>query len=222
MRVLLIEDDIPLGDAVASYLTEKGMTVDRATTVAQARASLPMASWGAVLVDLHLPDGDGLVLVGETHGRCPDAAIIILTARDQVSDRVRGLNAGADDYLVKPFDPDELLARLRAVERRRHSTATNLVTVGDLDIDLVAMSVARQGESIALTAKEWSLLRLMASRPDRVLRKESLLQGLYGFDDEISSNTVEVFICNLRRKLGSNSIRTIRGLGYRLMGGAER
>ena len=219
MRVLLVEDDLELANAMDSYLDAKGFAVDRAGSLAQARSALPLATWDAVLLDLHLPDGDGLGLIPAIRRQAPGAAIIILTARDQVTDRIRGLDAGADDYLVKPFDPDELMARLRAVERRRSGGANVVVEVGSLAIDLSAMVVTRDGEPVVLTAREWSLLRVMATRLDRIQPKEALLQALYGFDDEVGSNTIEVFIYNLRRKLGPDSIQTVRGLGYRLTGG---
>jgi two-component system OmpR family response regulator len=219
MRILLIEDEAALADAMASYLGGKGFAVDRADSIRRARAVLTSATWDAVLLDLHLPDGDGLELIPAVRRHVPATSIIILTARDQVSDRIRGLDAGADDYLVKPFDPDELMARLRAVERRRSGGANAVVKVGSLVIDLGALLVTRNGVPVALTAKEWSLLRVLATRLDRIQLKESLLQALYGFDDEVGSNTLEVFIHNLRRKLGADSIQTVRGLGYRLTGG---
>jgi two-component system, OmpR family, response regulator len=219
MNLLLVEDDAALGDALASYLGVKGLAVERAASVQQARRALSDKPWDALLLDLHLPDGDGLSLIPAARGRCGAASIIVLTARDHVTDRIRGLDAGADDYLVKPFDPDELMARLRAVERCRNGGTSSLVTVGALVIDLAGLVVTRDGEPVVLTAKEWSLLRVMAARLHRIHLKESLQKALYGFDSEASSNTLEVFICNLRRKLGPDSIETVRGLGYRLTGG---
>jgi two-component system OmpR family response regulator len=219
MNVLLVEDDAALADAMASYLGVKGFAVARAATLQHARSALAETHWNALLLDLHLPDGDGLSLIPVVRERCAAASIIVLTARDHVTDRIRGLDAGADDYLVKPFDPDELMARLRAVERCRNGGPGSLLRVGALAIDLAGMIVMRNGEPVVLTAKEWSLLRVMATRRNRVQLKESLLEALYGFDNEANSNTLEVFICNLRRKLGPDSIQTVRGLGYRLTGG---
>ena len=158
-------------------------------------------------------------LIRSVRDRSAAASIIVLTARDHVTDRIRGLDAGADDYLVKPFDPDELMARLRAVERCRNGGTSSLVKAGSLTIDLAALAVTRNGNPIALTAKEWSLLRVLATRLDRIQQKQSLQTALYGVADEATSNTLEVFICNLRRKLGPDSIQTVRGLGYRLTGG---
>ena len=222
MRILLIEDDPQLSEALASFLRAKGFVVDTAGTLAQARATLPAAHWGAVLLDLHLPDGDGLSLLPLLHRQHPDSSVIVLTARDQITDRIRGLDAGADDYLVKPFDPEELLARLRAVERRRGGASGQgaTLTLGALSVDLARDRVRVNGQAVELTAKEWALLRVMASRPERIHSRESLLDALYGFDDDTDSNTLEVFISNLRRKIGRERIQTLRGLGYRLAGDA--
>ncbi|MDD0811094.1 response regulator transcription factor [Curvibacter sp. RS43] len=220
MRLLLIEDDAPLAEALSAYLRGKGFVVDTAATLAQARAALPAAHWGALLLDLHLPDGDGLSLLPLLQRQHPDCSVIILTARDQITDRIRGLDAGADDYLVKPFDADELLARLRAVERRRGGGGPHgaVLQLGSLAIDLARDRVLLDGQPVDLTAKEWALLRVMASRPERIHSRDSLLDALYGFDDETDSNTLEVFISKLRRKIGRERIQTLRGLGYRLAG----
>jgi two-component system OmpR family response regulator len=216
MRVLLVEDDVALAEAVASHLRGKGFAVDPVASLASARAALPVAAWDAVLLDLHLPDGDGLSLIPLVRRKSADILIVVLTARDQVSDRIRGLDAGADDYLVKPFDPDELLARLRAAERRKSGGASSRVQLGSLEIDLAALALTQRGTPVVLTAKEWALLRVLASRLDRIHSKESLQHALYDFNEDIGSNTLEVFIYNLRRKLGADCIQTIRGLGYRL------
>lgn len=219
MRVLLVEDDMALADAVTVHLRGKGFAVDHVASIAEASAALPVAAWDVVLLDLHLPDGDGLTLIPAVRRRSADTLIVILTARDQVSDRIRGLDAGADDYLVKPFDPDELLARLRAVQRRRGGGESSVVQVGVLQIDLGRLAISRDGVSVVLTAKEWALIRVLASRLDRIHSREALLESLYDFNDEIGSNTLDVFIYNLRRKLGADCIQTVRGLGYRLTGG---
>lgn len=219
LRLLLIEDDLALANATQVFLQTHGFVVDCAATLHAARLVLPLAQWTAVLLDLHLPDGDGLSLLPTVHRVAPQSAVIILTARDQISDRIRGLDAGADDYLVKPFDPDELLARLRAVERRlAGASGSAVITLGQLSIDLARGRVLAQQVPVELTAREWALLRHMASRPERIHTREVLCDALYGFDAEIGSNTVEVFISGLRRKLGRNCIQTLRGLGYRLAG----
>jgi two-component system OmpR family response regulator len=216
VRILLVEDDAALASAVCSYLVAKAFVVDAAASLAQARAALSAVQYAAVLLDLHLSDGDGLSLLPDVRALRDRPIVIVLTARDQVSDRIRGLDAGADDYLIKPYDPAELLARLRAVERRRSSTSSPVLKLGTLEIDLSRDLVRKNGLPITLTQKEWALLRVMATRPERIHTRENLADALYGFGDEADSNTLEVFISRLRRKLGRSHIQTLRGLGYRL------
>ena len=216
MRVLLVEDDEALSQAVCGYLRAKAFVVDAASSLAQASAALHAAQYAAVLLDLHLTDGDGLGLLPQLRALKERPIVIVLTARDQVSDRIHGLDAGADDYLVKPYDPGELLARLRAVERRRSGAASALLQLPGLSIDLGRMAVQLDGQAVELTAKEWAVLRVLAQRPDRIHPRESLLDALYGLDADASSNTLEVFISNLRRKIGRERIQTLRGLGYKL------
>ncbi len=217
MRILLVEDDSPLAEAVCGYLRAKSFAVDVAHDLDTARGALLAARYEAVLLDLHLGDDDGLALLPRLRAIEDRPIVIVLTARDQVSDRIRGLDAGADDYLTKPYDPEELLARLRAVERRRSQTAQPVLRLGEAEIDLARDEVRRHGEVVALTSKEWALLRAMAARPERIHTRESLQDALYAFDDETDSNTLEVFVSRLRRKLGRDAIQTLRGLGYRLM-----
>ncbi|MGI4776827.1 MAG: response regulator [Janthinobacterium lividum] len=221
MRVLLVEDDVALSEAVRSYLTAKAFVVDAVPSLAMAGAALRAAQYAAVLLDLHLGDGDGLSLLPQVRALRDRPIVIVLTARDQVTDRIRGLDAGADDYLIKPYDPAELLARLRAVERRRGDGNAPVLTLGSLQVDLARETVRNHGEIVALTQKEWALLRVMATRPDRIHTRENLQDALYGFDDEADSNTLEVFISRLRRKLGRSRIQTLRGLGYRLAHSTE-
>ena len=218
MRILLVEDDVVFARALSTFLTAKGFTVALAHNIETAKDMLPTPGWGAVLLDWHLPDGEGLSLLPYARKYADQASLIMLTARDQISDRIRGLDEGADDYLVKPFDPNELLARLRAVERRRSGAASAIITAGNLSIDLSRSTVSVNGVFVELTAKEWSLLRVLATRPDRVHSKDALTNAIYSFDDAIGSNTLEVFISHLRRKLGRDSIQTFRGQGYRLSG----
>jgi len=222
VRILLVEDDVALAGAVCSYLAAKAFVVDLAPSLADARAALATAQYAAVLLDLHLGDGDGLSLLPTVRAQPERPIVIVLTARDQVTDRIRGLDAGADDYLIKPYDPAELLARLRAVERRRSASSTPVLRLGTLEIDLARDLVRKDGIPVALTQKEWALLRVMATRPDRIHTRELLQDALYGFDDEADSNTLEVFISRLRRKLGRNHIVTLRGLGYRLAASSEQ
>lgn len=216
MRILLIEDDAPLAQALVGFLSDRGFVCECASDLAQARALLPAAHWAAVLLDWELPDGEGLSLLPLLRRTLPDSPVLMLTARDQITDRIRGLDAGADDYLVKPFDPEELLARLRAVERRRSGVGSAVLALPDLEIDLGRTRVLLQGQPVELTAKEWALLRVLAQRPDRIHSRESLQDALYGLDADTSSNTLEVFISTLRRKIGRERIQTLRGLGYKL------
>ena len=220
MHLLLIEDDAPLAHALLDFLAGQGFIGQCAPSLAQARALLPLAHWDAVLLDWQLPDGEGLTLLPLLRRQLPDSPVLMLTARDQITDRIRGLDAGADDYLVKPFDPQELLARLRAVERRISGAHSAVLRMPGLEIDLGRQLVLRDGQPVELTAKEWALLRVLALRPERIHTRESLQAALYGLDGEASSNTLEVFISNLRRKIGRERIQTLRGLGYRLQLGA--
>lgn len=220
MRILLVEDDIEFARAICAFLRAKEFVVEHACDITTARRMLPVAGWGAVLIDWRLPDGEGVNLLGFARSHAAQATIMMLTARDQISDRIRGLDEGADDYLVKPFDPGELLARLRAVERRRSGLASAIVNVGNLQIDLARDTVSMAGQAVELTTKEWALLRVLASRIDRAHTRESLANALYEFNDEIASNTLEVFVRRLRVKLGNDSIQTLRGQGYRLTGSA--
>jgi two-component system OmpR family response regulator len=217
VRVLLVEDDVALSEAVCGYLRAKAFVVDAVPSLAAANAALRGAQYAAVLLDLHLGDGDGLALLPQVRALKDRPIVIVLTARDQVTDRIRGLDAGADDYLVKPYDPGELLARLRAVERRRSAANVPVLMLGTLQIDLAREVVRDRGMPVTLTQKEWALLRVLATRPDRIHTRESLQNALYGFDDEADSNTLEVFISRLRRKLGRAHIQTLRGMGYRLV-----
>lgn len=216
VRILLVEDDAPLATALTSFLAAKSFVCERAASLAEARALLPVAHWGAVLLDRHLPDGDGLTLLPQLRRAMPDSPVIVLTARDQITDRISGLDAGADDYLTKPFDPEELLARLRAVERRRSGAGSAVLDLHGLVVDMGRGTVSVEGKPVEITAKEWALLRVMASRPDRIHSRETLQDALYGLDADTSSNTLEVFISNLRRKIGRERILTMRGLGYKL------
>jgi two-component system, OmpR family, response regulator len=224
VRGLLVEDDLPFAAALLSLLKVRGYTMDAAHTLADAVDKQRFASWDFVLLDLHLPDGEGLDFLKLLRTKKLSTPVIVLTAKDQISDRIRGLDAGADDYLVKPFDSEELLARLRAVSRRALASegvaagGTSAVTLHDLTVDMARGVAVVAGLPIDLTAKEWGLLRFMALKPDRIHSAESLTHALYGFEDEVDSNTLQVFISSLRRKLGAGCIETLRGQGYRLIG----
>lgn len=216
MRILLVEDDTLLGMAVRDQIAADGHAVDWAKRLGEAEDHLSAARYDLVLLDLMLPDGRGLDFLRRRRQAGDAMPVIVLTARDQVSDRIAGLNAGADDYLVKPFDLDELSARLGAVARRYVGKPNPEVQLGDLAIDTAARSIRKAGRQIALTAREWGLFEAFLQRPGMLLSKAQLEERLYAFDTEVESNTIEVYVARLRKKLGADAIRTERGLGYRL------
>ena len=216
MRLLLVEDDAMIGASVQRGLKQDGYTVDWVRDGASAETALISDVYEMLLLDLGLPGKSGLELLAGLRRRGVALPVLVITARDSVADRVKGLDAGADDYLVKPYDPDELLARLRAVERRRSGAGSAVLQLPGLSIDLARTVVTLEGQAVELTAKEWALLRVMATRPDRIHSRESLQDALYGLEADASSNTLEVFISNLRRKIGRERIQTLRGLGYKL------
>ncbi len=174
------------------------------------------AAYDLVLLDLMLPDGRGIGFLKTLRARGDVTPVIILTALDQVSDRIEGLNAGADDYLVKPFDLSELSARIGSVARRYTGNPNPIISHGALEIDLAARSIRRDGRPVALTAREWALFEALLSRPGQLLSKAQLEEKLYAFDAEVESNTIEVHVSRLRKKLGPQFIETERGMGYRL------
>eukprot|EP00873_Tetraselmis_striata_P026113 jgi/Tetstr1/446377/TSEL_033919.t1 len=216
MRVLLIEDDDVLGAAVHDQIAADGHSLDWVRRLDAARDAIAVAAYDLVLLDLMLPDGRGIPFLKELRGRGDVTPVIILTALDQVSDRIEGLNAGADDYLVKSFDLAELSARIGSVARRYSGNPNPVVTLGPLEIDLAARSVRKDGKPVALTAREWVLFEAFVQRPGQLLSKAQLEERLYSFDTEIESNTIEVHVSRLRKKLGRGAITTERGLGYRL------
>jgi len=220
MRVLLIEDDTVLGAAVQDQIRSDGHSIDWVTRLDAAGDHLVSASYDLILLDLMLPDGRGIVFLKKLRAAGDVSPVIIMTALDQISDRIEGLNAGADDYLVKPFDLTELSARLNAVSRRYAGNPNPLITIGDLEVDLAARSVTRTGRPVTLTAREWVLFEAFVQRPGQVLSKAQLEERLYSFDSEVESNTIEVHISRLRKKLGREVLETQRGVGYRLGSGA--
>jgi len=219
MRVLLVEDDTILGAAVRDQIRADGHSVDWVTRLDAADDHLAIASYDLILLDLMLPDGRGIPFLRGLRARGDVSPVIILTALDQISDRIEGLNAGADDYMIKPFDLSELSARLKAVARRYSGNPNPLIKIGDLAIDLAARRVTRAGKPVALTAREWVLFEAFVQRPGQLMSKAQLEERLYAFDDEVESNTTEVHISRLRKKLGHEVIETVRGIGYRLGAG---
>jgi len=216
MRILLIEDDTILGAAVRDQIAGDGHSVDWVVRLDAAGDAMRAAAFDLVLLDLMLPDGRGIGFLKAMRARGDVTPVIILTALDQVSDRIEGLNAGADDYLVKPFDLAELSARIGSVARRYSGNPNPLIIHGPLEVDLAARSVRRDGKPVQLTAREWVLFQAFLSRPGQLLSKAQLEEKLYAFDTEIESNTIEVHVSRLRKKLGASVIETERGLGYRL------
>jgi two-component system OmpR family response regulator len=216
MRVLLVEDDPILGMAVRDQIAADGHTVDWAKRLDIAGDSVRTVTYDLILLDLMLPDGRGLDFLRSRRTMGDSTPVIILTARDQISDRIAGLNAGADDYLVKPFDLSELSARIGAVGRRYSGNPNPHIEIGGLTIDMADRSVYRDGRAIALTAREWVLFEAFVQRPRALLSKAQLDERLYSFDAEVESNTIEVYVGRLRKKLGRDVIETVRGMGYRL------
>jgi DNA-binding response OmpR family regulator len=216
MRLLLVEDDAMIGAAAREGLRQEGHVVDWVRDGVQADAAVAATGYDLVLLDLGLPRRDGLALLKGWREARRDVPVLVITARDAVGDRVAGLDAGADDYLVKPFDLDELSARVRAVLRRRAGRADATLRLGDLEIDTAARRVKWKGKDAALSGREYALLEALADRPGAYLTRAQLEERLYGWDEEITSNAVEVHIHALRRKLDAGLIRNVRGMGYTL------
>ncbi|MDF3132116.1 response regulator transcription factor [Pseudomonas extremaustralis] len=217
MRVLLVEDAPGLGEAVREQIADDGHAVDWVQRLDHANASVRTTPYDLILLDLMLPDGRGLDFLRQQRAVGNVTPVIILTAQDQISDRIAGLNAGADDYLVKPFDLFELSARVAAVARRYSGNPNPQIRLGDLQVDMNARTVQRAGITIDLTAREWALFEAFVQRPTALLSKAQLEERLYAFGAEIESNTIEVYISRLRKKLGRDLVETVRGMGYRLM-----
>ena len=215
MRLLLLEDDMTLGEGLSAFLRTEGHVVDWFTRLLDV-SSLRDEPYDALLVDWQLPDGSGLDWVRQLRRSGAQTPILMLTARDLLRDRVLGLDSGADDYLVKPFEPEELLARLRAVSRRQAGGAGSRMCFGTVEIDLTARCAFVHGVRSELTAREWSVLESLVRRAGRIVSKSDLEALMLGFDGELSSNAVEVYISAIRRKLGFELIETVRGMGYRI------
>ena len=216
MRILIVEDDPVLRDGLKVGLSLGGFAADAVETCAEADAALSANDFDALVLDLMLPDGRGIVFLKALRAGRDVTPVIILTALDQVSDRIEGLKAGADDYLVKPFDLDELSARIGSVARRYSGNPNPIIRHRGLEIDIARRSVGRDGKPVQLTAREWALLEAFLTRPGQLLSKAQLEEKLYDFAAEVESNTIEVHVSRLRKKLGTDLIETERGLGYRL------
>ncbi len=223
MRILVVEDDAAIADALQVSLKLAGYAVDCCATLAHAWSALRVESFDAMLLDLGLPDGDGVRLLAQIRGASlastsprpqPDMPVLIMTARDGVDQRVAGLDGGADDYLVKPFEPRELLARIRAMLRRSSGRASAVLRYRDMVIDPAARTVVQAGQPVALGVKAFALLQTLVEARPQVLSKSRLEASLYGFGEALNSNAIEVHVHHLRRKLGVDLIKTMRGVGY--------
>ena len=214
MRLLLVEDDPMVGESIRDGLGQEGHTVDWVRDGKAAETALGAEPYAAVLLDLGLPRRDGLEVLRTARAKRNDVPILVITARDGVADRIKGLDAGADDYLVKPFDLDELAARVRALVRRAEGRAEPVVRHGPIVLNPATREVRLRGQPVALSGREFALLQALLQRPGVVLSRAQLEERLYGWDEEVGSNAVEVHIHNLRRKLGADAIRNVRGVGY--------
>lgn len=216
MRLLLAEDDPMIGRAVRQGLSDAGFAVDWVQDGRSAELALANGVYDAAILDLGLPRKDGMEVLKELRLRGLTLPVLVATARDAVPDRIAGLNAGADDYVLKPFDLDELVARVRALIRRHSRGALPHLACGGLELDPVAREVRLDGELVPLSPREFGLLEALMQRPGAVLSREQLEETLYGWGDEIGSNAIEVHVHHLRRKLGSDTIRNVRGVGYKV------
>ncbi|MDE2369938.1 MAG: response regulator transcription factor [Burkholderiales bacterium] len=214
MRILLVEDDEMIGDSLRLALRRQGYAADWVRDGRAADAVLASERFDAVLLDLGLPQRSGIEVLRALRGRGDATPVIVLTARDTLADKVAGLDAGADDYLVKPFELDELLARLRALGRRAAGRVETAIQVGDLRLDPATREVSRAGRAIALSAREFAVLQALVERPGAVLSRAQLEDRLYGWGEELESNAISVYVHQLRRKLGDDLIHTQRGVGY--------
>lgn len=216
MRVLLVEDDPMIGKSVQQGLRQEGSSVDWVRDGQTAELALTTAPYELLLLDLGLPGRSGLEVLARLRRSGNDIPVLIITARDAVADRIRGLDSGADDYLVKPFDLDELSARMRALLRRHAGRASPVIEHGDLRMNPATHELTQDGRPVALSAREFALLQALLERPGTPLSRTKLEERLYGWGEEIESNAVEVYIHSLRRKLGTERIKNIRGVGYLL------
>lgn len=214
MRILIVEDDTLLGDGIRAGLSQNGYAADWVEDGDAAQTAMLTNDYEAIVLDLGLPKVPGLEVLKKMRAQGNDTPVIILTAMDGVEERVKGLDSGADDYLTKPFDLEELNARLRALLRRRGGRSTPVITHGDLVVDPASHSVTLAEKVVDISPREFTILQLLLENHGKVMSRSRLEEGLYAWNDEVESNTVEVHIHHLRKKLGAELIRTIRGVGY--------
>lgn len=216
MRILLLEDDRILGEALRDFMRTDDHVVEWCCRLSEARTAYTHQPYDALVIDWQLPDGSGLAWLKSLREANDSTPALMITARDQLADRLSGLNTGADDYLVKPFEPEELVARLRAVRRRAAGSPAPVLRLGPVALDLNAKSATVHDTPVALTSREWVLLEALALRKGRTVSKSELEDLVMGFDGSLSDNALEVHISAIRRKLGKDVIQTLRGLGYRV------
>lgn len=216
MRVLIVEDDEVLLDGLKMGLALEGFTADAVDSIEDARLAVSAVDYDAVVLDIALPDGSGLDLLRSWRSGDQPLPVLLLTARNSVRDRVDGLDRGADDYLGKPFDFDELAARIRAIARRGRGQASTLLTWRDIELDVPMREARKGGEPVALSRREFAVLHALIEQPGRIHSRAQLEERLYGWHKEVGSNAVEVHVHNLRAKLGRELIETVRGEGYRV------
>lgn len=221
MRILIVEDDETLADGLVAGLQLNGFVPELTGSCADADHALRDGGFAAVVLDLMLPDGSGLDLLQRWRQAGLHIPVILLTALDSVADRIAGLDYGADDYLGKPFDLDELAARLRAIARRQEGRAAPVLRHGALSLDPARQIAARKGQPISLSRREYALLLALMERPGAIVSRDTLEDRLYGWQDGVESNALEVHVHNLRAKLGTDVIRTVRGVGYQLQEAAK-
>lgn len=214
MRALLIEDDRMIGPSLKRGLADAGIVVDWVEDGASGLAALDTCGYAVILLDLGLPDGCGLGILDRLRGRSDDTPIVILTARDDIETRVDGLDRGADDYIVKPFDVDELKARIRAAVRRSSGRTTSLMECGELTLDLATREVSYRATRHALSAREFALVQVLAERPGAILSRSQIEDRIYGWGEEVESNAVDVLIHYVRRKFDKDIVRNVRGVGW--------
>jgi DNA-binding response OmpR family regulator len=214
MKILLVEDDLMIGENIQIALDGEGITVDWATSGSEAEAAVGTQAYDAMLLDLGLPQKDGIEVLRGLRARGNTLPVLVITARDTVPDRVRGLNSGADDYLVKPFDLEELIARLHALVRRARGRTEPVYRNGDVEVNAATREVMTEGRQVILSAREWAILDALIARPGAILSRAQLEERLYGWSGDVESNAVEVYIHGLRKKLGQQLIINVRGVGY--------
>jgi DNA-binding response OmpR family regulator len=214
MSILLVEDDAALAAGLLEALRKEGLAINHVANGADALHVIAAETPDTVILDLGLPDMDGLSVLKKLRAQQPDLPVLLLTARDSLSDKVAGLDCGADDYLAKPFDMQELLARLRALNRRISTAGAHIILIGDVSLDATTQQVTVAGEPTELPRREYMLLKVLMENAGRVQTRDSLENKLYSWGEEVSSNALEVHVHHLRKKLGSGFIKTVRGVGY--------